>query len=336
MQINRIVAAAIVLGVLAGACYYITERSTDGAVGALADSASPRRGSCSAKPNTPDGPDPWGGCFPGPQTTGVPAGYLTPYTGPCRITEANTVIDAKTVNCAFLEIFAPHVQIRNSLINGSVWVDSPTQGGSFAITDSTVDAGDVGGTAEEGKSSIGKSHFVALRVETLGGIRGIWCEYECTVKDSWVHGQDKDESGVAHESGVRMGSGTAGAGQHFVHNTIVCDAPNVPPDAGCSADVTGYGDFATIQNNTVTNNLLGSSTGGTCAYGGSSPDKPYPDGNNNIFKDNIFQRGPGNRGSGALGHCGYWYAIVDLTAGQRGNQWVNNRWDNGMQMPADG
>jgi hypothetical protein len=42
-------------------------------------------GACpSSVPNTPDGPDPAGGCFPGPSNTGVPAGTtLTNYTGPC-------------------------------------------------------------------------------------------------------------------------------------------------------------------------------------------------------------------------------------------------------------
>ena len=267
----------------------------------------------------------------------MPAGtQLTPYTGPCRITAANTVIDAKTVNCGYLEIFAPNVQIRNSLINGSVWIDSPSQGGSFTISDSTIDAGEVNASSNDGKSSLGKSHFTAIRVETLRGVRGIWCEYDCTVQDSWVHGQDKDEGGAAHESGIRMGSGSPTAGQHFTHNTIRCDAPDVPPDAGCSADVTGYGDFATIQNNTLENNLFAWSTGGTCAYGGSTAGKPFPDGNNNVFRNNVFQRGPGNRGAGAQGHCGYWFGIVDLDAGQRGNEWTNNRWDSGEVMPSSG
>ena len=39
--------------------------------------------------------------WPDETNTGVPAGTtLTKYTGPCEITQKNTVIDAKTVNCA--------------------------------------------------------------------------------------------------------------------------------------------------------------------------------------------------------------------------------------------
>jgi hypothetical protein len=293
----------------------------------------PRAGGCEGRPNTPDGPDPWGGCFPGPASTGVPDDTaLTPYTGPCRVTVPNTVIDSKLVNC-YLEVVAPNVQIRNSLVNGHVSADGPNQGGSFTITDSTVDAGPVNAQENDGNSAIGSSNFVATRVETVRGIRGVWCEYDCTIQDSYIHGQDKDEGGHAHMSGIRVGSG---ARQHIVHTSMACDAPEVPPDAGCSADLTGYGDFAPIQNNLIERNLFLWSTGGTCAYGGSTRGKPYSDGSNNVFRDNIFQRGPGNRGSGALGHCGYWSAITDLDAGQRGNQWINNRWDTGKLMRSEG
>jgi hypothetical protein len=259
----------------------------------------------------------------------VPAGTnLTPYSGPCTITQANAVIDSKTINC-LLEIRAANVTIRNSLINGRVWIENPGPAYSFTITDSTVDAGPVDAQNQSGIKAIGKSHFTAVRVETVRGISGIWCEYDCTVRDSWVHGQDKDEAGISHQSGLRMGSGQPGAGQLIEHNTIVCDAPNVPPDAGCSADVTGYGDFATIQNNTLSKNLMGATTGGTCAYGGSTGGKPYPNGNNNIFRDNVFQRGSNRK-------CGVWFAIVDLGSGLRGNQWINNRWDSGETMPSNG
>jgi hypothetical protein len=294
-------------------------------------------GGCAGSPNTPDGPDPWGGCFPGPASTGVPPGTnLTPYTGPCTITAANTVIDGKTVNC-YLEIRAPGVVIRNSLINGRVWIGDPAPSYSFTITDSTVDAGPVDTSSthvNDGTRAIGASHFVATRVETIRGVSGIFCEYDCTVRDSWVHGQDTDEGGYAHQSGIRMGSG---ASQHIFHTSLVCDAKEVQPDAGCSADLTGYGDWGPIQNNLIERNLfLWSESSATCAYGGSTPGKQFPNGTNNVFRDNVFQRGPGGRGAGALGHCGFWFAILHLDAGQRGNQWVNNRWDTGELVPSDG
>ena len=149
-------------------------------------------------PNTPGGRDPWGGCFPGPANTGVPSGTaLTNYTGPCTITAANTVIDRKTINCS-LSIHTTGVRITNSKLNGTVYAESPY---SFSISDSEVNAGG------PQNSGIGNDNFTAVRVHVYGGYRGIWCENNCTVQDSWVHGQATDPSGVAHESGVRMGQG---------------------------------------------------------------------------------------------------------------------------------
>ena len=133
---------------------------------------------------------------------------------------------------------------------------------------------------------------------------------------------------MAHESGVRMGDGST-----LIHNSLLCDAPNVPPDAGCSADLTGYGDFAPIRNNLIEKNLFLATTGGTCAYGGSSGDdgsKPY--GNqaaNIVFKDNIFQRRSSVQSSGK---CGYYFPITDFNSSRPGNQWTNNRWDDGISL----
>src|SRR5262249_42124850 len=67
--------------------------------------------------NVPGAADPWGGCWPGPGNTGVPANVaLVAYTGPCTITTAGTVIDGKKVTCDTLSIQAANVVIRNSLL----------------------------------------------------------------------------------------------------------------------------------------------------------------------------------------------------------------------------
>ena len=286
-------------------------------------------GTCaSASTNVSDGKDPWGGCFPGPSNTGVPAGaVLTDYTGPCRITSATTIIDSKTVNCD-IEIAASGVVIKNSKINGSVV--SENAGGSVTVTDSTIDAGDVNATGNDGPRAIEDRNFTLIRVETVRGISGGFCEENCEVRDSWIHGQDRDEGGQAHMSGFRQGSGTSPNSQRFIHNTIRCDAPEVAPESGCSADLTGYGDFATIQNNLVQRNLLEwSPSSGFCAYGGSTLSKPFGPGSNNTWQDNIFQRGPS-------GKCGVYGATTDFGAGLRGNVFENNRWDTGQLMPAPG
>jgi hypothetical protein len=273
--------------------------------------------------NTPGGPDPWGGCWPGANNTGIPPGTtLTDYDGPCTITVDGTEIDAQTVSCDPLLIEAMDVKITRSKIDGSVLVDAPGSG-SFSISDSEIDVGPIGTTDDD--SGIGKSNFTAMRVNVYGGKRGVWCEHDCSITDSWIHDQAPDPTGVAHESAIRMGDHAT-----ISHNSVLCNAPDFPPDAGCSADLTGYGDFAPIEHNTIQRNLLMATTGGTCAYGGSSGDdgsKPFGDQANNIvFEENVFQRGPG-------GKCGFYFPITDFDVTRPGNQWLDNVWDDGETLP---
>ncbi|GAB3744839.1 DUF4082 domain-containing protein [Microlunatus parietis] len=255
------------------------------------------------------------GEFPNAGNTGVPAGTnLQPYTGPKTITQDGTVIDGKTVNGSLI-IRAANVTVRNSVINGTIATDENSTGYSFTIVDSEVRVGDREGTG------IGAVNFTVLRVEVTGGNRSMNCWKNCDIRDSYVHGQFRDETGVAHESGIRMG-----AGGKIIGNTIICDAPDVPPDAGCSASLTGYGDFAAVQDMEIRGNLIGATTGGFCAYGGSSGGKPYSDGARDIrFIDNTFQRGK-------TGQCGFWGPITDFDSGAPGNVWQGNVWDDGTPV----
>jgi hypothetical protein len=256
--------------------------------------------------------------YPNSDTTGPPAGASLPaYTGPCRITQADTIIDGRTINCD-LEIRTSGVVIRNSKLNGSVSSGTePGTGWSFSIEDSEMD---VTPGYDAQKTGVEAVNFRVLRTEIYGGNRSINCQHNCLVEDSYVHGQDTDVTGVWHESGIRMGAGAVLRG-----NTILCDAPDVPPDAGCSASLTGYGDFATIENNLIEGNYFPASTGGFCAYGGSTSSKPHPDANRIVFRDNVFERGP-------TGKCGWWGAITDFDVRAPGNQWVNNVWDDGTPV----
>lgn len=295
---------------------------------------------------TPDSDDPWGDCWPGPDTTGVPTGTsLTAYSGSCTITTANTTITAKTVNCNPLVIRTSGVQITDSVINGHVGVDSDSYPNaySFSITDSDV----VQGTARanihgDEPFGIGKSNFVATRVHVVGGIRAVWCEYNCTIQDSYLCCQAEDDNGsltcttpagtqhtCIHESGIRMGSGpNIDEGQVIQHNTVACDAddfvdpnPGGNDSSGCSASMTGYGDFATIQFNTMHRNLWIDTKGGTCVYGGSTSGKPFPNANHIVFTENYF------RSRASTTKCGSFFSSADYNASGTGNVWTGNkRW----------
>jgi hypothetical protein len=278
---------------------------------------------CSGRKHTPGGPDSAAGCWPGVDNTGVPAGTtLTAYTGPCTVTANNTVIDAKTVHCD-LAIKAANVQIIRSKIIGSVSTDENSTGYSFSISDSEVDIGDRDGTG------VGAVNFTATRVHVHGGNRSMNCWHDCTVTDSYVHGQFTDPSGTFHESGMRMGQSAT-----FRHNSVICDAPDVPPDGGCSADLTGYGDFGPVQNNTIDRNLFGATTGGFCTYGGSSKGKPYSnDANHIIFTGNVWQRGTrlGDHGAPV---CGYYGSNTSFDPARPGNVWTHNEFDDGTAVPS--
>jgi hypothetical protein len=260
-----------------------------------------------------------GRSFPNAATTGVPTGTsLTPYTGPCSIQTNNVVIDSKTINCD-LRILAQGVTIKNSILNGTIYSDPDYFNGSFTLTDSEVRMPQSTGTG------IGDVNFVVNRVEVTGGSRSINCAANCTVTNSYLHGQYTDKRGIDHESAIRMGSGSV-----IRNNHITCDSTPVPPDAGCSAALTGYGDFAIVQKNTIDNNLIDGGPFGSmgyCAYGGSTTGKPYSAGVNNIkFTNNIFMRGPS-------GKCGIWGPITSFDSRAPGNVWTNNLWNDGAVVP---
>lgn len=268
------------------------------------------------------------GAWPGATNTGVPAGVtLTAYTGPMIITTNGTVIDGKSIT-GDLRIKAANVIVKNCKIFGDVNVDPNDTGFSVTVQDTEIDAGRALGQDAYDGTGIGARDFVALRVNVHGGKRSINCFIDCTVKDSWLHGQATDLTGVEHESAIRMGSGST-----IVHNTILCEAPNVAPDAGCSADLTGYGDFAIVQNNLIENNFFRASpSAGFCAYGGSTKSKPYSAGVNGIrFLDNVFERGHQLSDHG-LYVCGYYGSITDYDTSAPGNQWTNNTYDDGTPV----
>lgn len=293
-----------------------------GQTGTPPNCTTPPVDTCPTAKHTPGGDDGMGGCWPGPHNTGVPSSItLTAYTGPCTITAANTVIDSKTINCN-LNIQATNVVIKNSRINGRV-INSSTNY-SFSLIDSEV-IGPQGANPNDDYTGVAEYNFTMLRVEVTGGNRSVYCHNTCDVRDSYTHGQNIVQNVRVHASGFRQSQNGV-----IVHNALTCDVADTPAGGGCSASLTGYGDFEPVKNNLLEKNLFVASTGGACAYGGSSGDdgaKPYGHLAENIrFIDNIFQRGPG-------GKCGFYFPITDFDSSRPGNIWSNNKFDNGVNVP---
>lgn len=251
----------------------------------------------------------------GAATTGVPAAQrLRPYRGPCTITRDGARIVGRTVGCD-LRIRATGVRISRSYVAGTV---SSVGRGSFRLVRSTVDASP---RSSRMVTAVGETRFRVIRSEIRGGNRSINCWDRCVVRSTWVHDQDTDRGGQTHMSGIRMG--TRG---EFIGNRIACDAPNVAPDAGCSAPLTGYGDFGPVRDNLIRGNLFVATPGGTCAYGGSSGGKPYSDQARGIrFVDNVFERGETRS-------CGYYEPVLDFDRSAPGNAFTGNRWIDGGRV----
>jgi len=254
--------------------------------------------------------------WPGPTNTGVPDGVqLTAYTGPCTITTAGTVIDGKAVDCD-LVIAAENVLITRSRINGEINGGQGT-GSSFRVQDSEIVNG-----KRDACQCVGSDNFIALRVEIKGGNRGVYCRLNCIVQDSWIHGTDLLP--LQHASAIRVE-------QHSIvrHNTLACDWTAISDsEIGCSADMTGYPDFAPIHDNRIERNLFVANARGLgyCAYGGTSRHKVHSNDPVNAtyiaFIGNVFQRGRSRR-------CGTWGPIADFDPTRTGNKWSGNTWDTG-------
>lgn len=285
-----------------------------------------------AKVYVPDGPDPWGGCFPGPLSTGVPAGtQLTNYTGPCDITTANTIIDKKIVNCDDLRVRAQGLVITNSQITGRVYIDDTwCSTSSFTITDSKVY------TTWIGTRAFMFCSYSVLRVDASGGGSMATC-ISCTIKDSYFHDPLEDPIvGKAHNSTVRIGQFAT-----IEHNTLECKVKQYAATdgsgetSGCSANQTGYShDGLPPYNSTLKRNFYAATTGGYCGYGGSTGG----DGANQVhdvtYIQNVFQRGNSISDWGTY-MCGWWGPITSLDLNLPGNAFTGNTWDNGKPFTTE-
>lgn len=182
---------------------------------------------------------------------------------------------------------------------------------------------------------VGYKYFSILRTEIINSNRAAYCMYSCLIQDSYFHGTNlwPDVSNLAHASSVRNE-------QYLTlrHTSLGCDfvAPGnkdpatINSEIGCSANMSGYPDFQPIRNASIIGNLFLANNIGEdyCAYGGASvkDTDAYRDPTNAtyiVFKNNVFQRGS------TTGKCGKNGPITDYILTRTGNEWTNNKYDNG-------
>lgn len=297
---------------------------------------------CVGPANTPGGPDPWGGCWPGAHNTGYPKGLpgdtrakvtLTAYTGPTTIKSCGVVIDSKTVSQDLIieaglptkDLSKPCVTIKNSLVRGVIFAEDAGYG-PVLVQDTEVEP--------DGLSwweNIGRSNFTALRVNSHGSEGVVKCDDNCVVKDSWIHGMQL--GGSYHYNAI---GGNSSQDFDIQHNYASCGdwqgtEPNVQPDAGCSAVIGFYGDYQPAERVTINRNFLASTFAGDqnrqsgyCLNPGFYPGKPYGTTKDVAVTDNIFARGQ----SGKCGVFGPSNALNKVGA-PNGNTWSGNRYADG-------
>jgi len=305
---------------------------------------------CATGTHIPGGSDGMGGCWPGPNNTGPNAAEntMSTYSGSCTVNSPNITIDSKVVNCSPLNVGsnASNLLIKNSYLHGGVIQTSGSA--SFTIQDSLINnavqynactspsscsaglyaCGDPNNQTTE--CGVTGTHFTILRTEIINSNRAAYCEFTCTIQDSYFHGTNlwPDHTNLAHASSVRNE-------QYLTlrHNALGCDytGPFNNDELGCSADMSGYPDFAPVKNATIDKNLFLSNNAGAgfCVYGGGTAGKPFSNDPTNatyiVFTSNVFQRG-------ANGKCGTYGPVTDFISGRTGNVWTNNIYDNGAAV----
>jgi hypothetical protein len=304
--------------------------------------------------NTPGGSDPWGGCWPGPQNTGYPHGVtgdtrtpvaLTPYTGPTTINTCGAVIDSKLITGDLVVTTGngthspdtPCVTIRNSLVTGVIHTDD-TSFGPVVVTDTEIAIDGIGWWV-----NLGRYNMFNWRVNSHGSEAAVACADYCASYDSWVHGAYL--GGAYHYNGFGSNGIEPSNGYFRIdHNWVSCGDwsgmdPAVLDDAGCSADIGFYGDFAPIQNITINRNYLAGARinptiprdqyrqSGYCLNPGYYPGKPNPTPINEAVTDNVF-------GRGYTGQCGVYGPTNSLNAigHPNGNTWTGNQYDDGTPI----
>jgi hypothetical protein len=202
------------------------------------------------------------------------------------------------------------VVIKRSLIRGGVF-NSLDLSSSFTVEDSEVVALD--------DTGIWDVNFTVRRTYIHGSGRGLYCQQNCLVEDSYIVGSS------SHASGARVLRDAV-----YRHNTIWCQRFDTSADGGCSANLTMYQEFGIATNVLIENNYFPATPAWFCAYGGDAGSANLPGNATFIrFVDNVFARGAG---ACSADHPDG-YPITNFNASRTGNVWLNNRYTDGVVIP---
>lgn len=203
----------------------------------------------------PEPPTPPSTGFPGPSSTGVPAGItLTPYTGPTRITAPGTVIDGADITVPLVLAATAHdVVIRSSRIRAEAFFLVLNNEGAtnLQIIDTELD----GGGSGKGDAAVGGRNYTLTRCNIHGTVDGVKLGSNVTVQDCWIH--DLAIGPGTHNDGMQsLGSDDV----TIVRNTVIL------ADGATAAIILSTGSASSMRRILIDGNLLGG--GAFTVYGG--------------------------------------------------------------------
>lgn len=281
-------AVALLLASAAFAVHTADDDPVEPAVATVA-SASVKSGPASAlapcigTAKEPGGPDPWGGCWPGPHNTGVPAGTrLTAYSGDRTVSTPGAVIDGWDVDGCIL-VTALGVTIQNSRAHCVVVAERARycHAGESAAERSLTECTMVAGLSTDqrakqpvltirdseircpeglGESGIADRNVVVERVDISNCENGFSVDSHVKVRHSYIHDLYNAVEGDPHTDGLQ---GLVGRNLRLVHNvfyafTTGCSYPSV--DARCNGNaaitIGGQREWASVRHNLIRRNLL--------------------------------------------------------------------------------
>ncbi len=225
------------------------------------------------------------------------------------IVESNIVLDSCLFNDT-LSIEGANVTITRSRVVGRV-TGVYTHGFSLrnlVLRDVEIDGG-TRGVDPASQAAIGSDDYTCIRCDIHGTGRGANLGENVRIEDSYLH----DWTYVDGDHQTAIGS-NGGHNFAIVHNNLECRSD------GCSAALSLYGDFAPIDNVIIERNLF-NTNGSYCTYAGSVDGKPYPDGTNIRYRDNMF-------GKKYMSQCGIYGPVVSWK-NNAGNVWTGNAWQDG-------
>ena len=258
--------------------------------------------------NLPGSADPWGGCWPGPGNTGVPAG-VTLHSCAALITTPGTYD-----SCLFssLDVRANGVIVTRSQINGPVTTRDGSPADSLLIRDSTINCAC---PSDATHTSVGvmQDGFTLERVDIAVPGHGVAAQDHVTIRDTWFHNIGNQT--VSHKNGIYVGNGT---GSTFDHNWVQCN-----DSVGCTAAIGLLVDFGPITGYSITHNYL-ADAGSYCLYGGGPSSKPYVSDHLTVT-DNVFDQTIQHL-CGTYGPVAYWWDSNGT------NVFARNVWQDGTPV----